>query len=564
MRRFHSSRLARRRGSLALFMATWVTAVFAQTPPDAGRILQETRPQPERPPAVRLPPIQAPAQPRPAVPSAGGDVHVQVTHFDFTGNSALSTETLRLAVAAWAGRSLNFGELIEAVEAVEARYKQAGYFLAQGYLPPQKIKDGGIEIAISEGRLGESRLEGESRVSSDVLFAYLDRLPKDEALRLPALERQVLLINELAGTHASLDLQAGETPGSTDVVIAQRPEDLISGRLEANNHGLPSTGEKRYGITLNANSPFNLGERLSFNALSSENRDLSSYNLRGELPVGGDGWRLSAAASRAEYSLGGAFSSLEASGTADSLRVAAAYPIIRSRATNLKVQFEADRSRLADHFRASGMELDKQSRGLTTTLSGDWLDEFMGGGANRFDLALRTGKLSLGPTAASLDAPPAGADTEGRFSKSTFAVQRLQTISRDISLQLQLNWQQSSKNLDSSEKLSLGGPASLPGYVSGEAIGDGGAHARLALRWQALPEFALTAFADGARLQLAHNPLPTATQNHKRLTDSGLGADWLINRHIAASALLAWAGKDAPNPADNDKPRFWFNLGYVW
>src|SRR5665647_1144318 len=97
---------------------------------------------------------------------------------------------------------------MQAVDAVEARYKQAGYFLAQGYLPPQNIHDGAIEIAISEGRLGETRLEGESRVSPDVLYAYLDRLPKNEALVIPRLERQVLLINELAGVHASLDLQS--------------------------------------------------------------------------------------------------------------------------------------------------------------------------------------------------------------------------------------------------------------------------------------------------------------------------------------------------------------------
>ncbi|MSP96177.1 MAG: ShlB/FhaC/HecB family hemolysin secretion/activation protein [Betaproteobacteria bacterium] len=167
--------------------------------PDAGLILQETRPQPERAPGVTLPPIQAPGQPRAPVPAAGGDVRVQVTHFEFSGNSALSSEILSEAVAAWAGRALTFGDLIQAVEAVEARYKEEGFFLAQGYLPPQKIKDGAIEIAISEGRMGEARLQGESRVSADVFYTFLDPLPKGQALTLPVLERQVLLINELAG-----------------------------------------------------------------------------------------------------------------------------------------------------------------------------------------------------------------------------------------------------------------------------------------------------------------------------------------------------------------------------
>jgi hemolysin activation/secretion protein len=65
-------------------------------------------------------------------------------------------------------------------------------------------------------------------------------------------------------------------------------------------------------------------------------------------------------------------------------------------------------------------------------------------------------------------------------------------------------------------------------------------------------------------LQLAHKPLPAVTNNSKRLTDAGLGADWLVGQGFTASAILAWAGKDTPNPADNDKPRLWFSLGYGW
>lgn len=544
--------------------ALWSGCLCAQTPPDAGRILQETRPQPERAPPVSVPPIQAPVQPRPAVPASSGDVRVQVTHFEFTGNSALSAETLSGAVAAWAGRSLNFGELIQAVEAVEARYKEAGYFLAQGYLPPQKIRDGAIEIAISEGRMGEARLEGESRVAADVFFAYLDRLPKGEALTLPMLERQVLLINELAGARATLDLQAGEQAGSTDVVLALQPDAPVSARVDANNHGTPATGEKRLSLNLNANSLFNLGERVTASVLTTDTGKLTSYNLRGELPVGGAGWRLSAAASRAEYSLGGAFANLQASGQADSWRVGAAYPLIRTRAANLKFGVEADQSTLSDRFRAANTAIDKKSRGLTATTSGDWLDELLGGGSTRADLILRAGNLDLDPTAAAADARPAGLGTAGRFSKATLIAQRQQNLGPAFSLQMQLTWQGAGKNLDSSEKLSLGGPATMPGYANGEAIGDSGRLVKLALRWQAMPELALSAFTDYAKLRLARDPLPAAASNAKRLSDAGLAADWLIGKGFNASAILAWAGKEAANPADNDKPRFWLSAGYAW
>ena len=550
-------------GTLALLGAAPALAQVLPIP-DAGRILQETRPAPERRPEVTLPPLQSPAQPKPVVPAGAGDVRVNVTHFEFSGNNALSNETLRAAVAAWSGRALNFGELIEAVEAVEAAYKTAGYFLAQGYLPPQKIKDGAIEIAVTEGRLGETRLEGESRVNPDVLFAYLDRLPKGRALTLPILERQVLLINELAGGRASLDMQAGEEPGSTDIVLAQQPEEATSGRFELNNHGSPSTGGKRQSLNVNANSPFHLGERITASVMNTDTNKLISYNLRGELPVGGAGWRLIAGASRAEYSLGGSFAALNANGQADSWRLGAGYPFIRSRAANLKLNMELDRTKLLDRFRAAGTETAKQSHGLSMTLGADTIDEWMGGGSSRAELALRTARLTLDPTAAATDAPPAGLGTAGRFNKISLTAQRQQSLNRDWGLQANLQWQMSDKNLDSSEKLVLGGPTIMPGYANGEASGDSGVLAKLALRWQALPEVALSVFADYGRLKLSRDALDGVSKNDKRLSDSGLSVDWLIGKGFNASAIIAWAGQEAPNTADNAQPRMWFSVGYGW
>lgn len=548
----------------ALFLTA--APALAEVAPDAGRVLQETQQlnQPKLPAPDILPPIQAPAPSRPPSAAASSDdARVNVTHFTFSGNSALSQETLQAVVAQWAQRSLNFGELMQAVEVVEARYKEAGYFLAQAYLPPQKIKDGDIEILITEGKLGEARLEGESRVNPDVVFKYLDRIPKGQAVTMASVERQILLINELAGGRAVLDLQAGEMPGNTDIVLAQTMEAPVTGRLDASNHGSPSTGEKRIGLSMNANSPMSLGDRLSANVMATETGNLTSYNLRYELPVGGDGWHLSAAASLAEYSLGGSFASLNASGQAKSLRLSAAYPFLRSRASNLNFQISADHIQLNDRIANADLDLGKRSRGLIATLSGDWLDEVWGGGSSRIDLAWRHGVLSLGPTSAAFDAPPDGPGTAGGFNKANLTLMRQQAIHPKVSLQMQLNYQLADKNLDSSEKLSLGGPLTLPGYANGEASGDSGGQAKLNLRWQIYNNLAVGVFADYARLRLAHTPL-SAASNHKRLSDSGVNVDWNVFGGLTASAILAWAGNEAPAPTDNDRPRLWFSMAYTF
>lgn len=467
-------------------------------------------------------------------------------------------------MGSWIGKDLNFGELQQVLELVEARYKSSGYFLAQAYLPPQKIQDGTIEITISEGRLGDVRLEGESHIDPSVIYSYLDHLPKGSALTLDTLERQVLLVNDLAGSHATLDLQAGAEPGTTDVVLVQQLDPMFNARVEADNYGISSTGTNRVGLTVDANSWLGLGERISANVVTSDTSGLTSYNLQGDLPVGSDGIHMTAAMSSAQYSLGGQYASLQATGTADSVRVGAYYPVIRSRTTNLKLQLDADTSNLNDNFESSNTSLTKQSQGVTFTVSGDWLDDFMGGGSNRGEIALRTGQMKLGDQALKQDAPPAGPDVNGSFDKLNYNVQRQQTLGKVTALQVQLIGQMADKNLDSSEKFSLGGATSMPGYDSGALVFDEGIQIKLTLRWQVQPELSVSGFADYASAKINHDALATTNQNQVDISDMGLGAEWAINRRFNASLIVAWAGQSVPGSTDSTRPRGWLSMGYAW
>ena len=551
-----------------LSLALVSSGAWAQKPPDAGLILQETRPSREQAPIIAPAPIEALAAPRAAPPTTTSDVRVMVSKFEFSGNKALSNEALSAVVASWVGRALNFGELFQATEAVQDRYKQAGFFLAQVNIAPQKIKDGVIEISISEGRLAQVRLEGESLVSADVVYRYLDRLPIGEALRLPKLERQILLINELAGGQASLDLQAGSEPGNTDVVLVQKIEPLLNARVEANNHGAPATGVNRVGLNLISNGFFNLGERISLNGLSSTNGGLVSYGLRGDLPVGADGLLVTAAASRAQFSLGGVFAASQASGSADSLHLGVSYPLIRSRARSARFGVEVDQNKLVnpdtDVTRTPapqpGDQTKAQSRTLSFVSSIDWLDEWLGASSNRVDVLLRTGQLDLDANATSSDI----LGTAGQFRKLTLSANRNQAINTDTSLLMQFTLQVASKNLDSSERLSLGGPNLIPGYAGGEASADSGKHVKLGLRWQVKPDVALTAFTDWASIELSRNPLPAGPTNQRVLADFGVSADWQINKASSLSALVAKPTRDGINPLDNGKARFWVSLGHAW
>lgn len=534
-------------------------AALAQSSPDAGRLLQETRPIPPVPVVVPQPALDKAQQasPEPVQESPGGDIRVQVTRFKLVGNQALSLADFAAVLTPWENRSLNFGELMQVVEAIEDRYKSSGYFLAQAYLAPQQIRSGEISINVSEGLLGEARLEGESRVLPEVMFAHLDKLPAGQALKLPVLERQILLINELAGGTSTLDLQAGEVEGSSDVVLMQSPEDAVTGRFEVNNHGASATGVHRVGATVNANSYFGRGERITLYGMASDTSNLAVYNLRGDLPIGGDGWRVTAALTRVEYAVGGAFASLGMRGTADATRLGLAYPLIRSAKQNLKLTAELDQTDLNDSNAPAPAK--KQIDGLTLTFNADQQDQWFGGGQNRADLVLRTGQFKF---------PDQGTTTEdakGTFAKASLTLSRQQTLGQTLSLSAQVMGQQSNKNLASAEKMSLGGPTMLPGYASGAdgyGVADAGLYAKLGLRWQAAQTVALSPFVEQARVRLARDPVD-ATDNHRNLADYGVTVDWSMDKNFSLSATVARATKKAVKD-DGAIPTLWVSLGMMW
>ena len=540
------------------------SAAAPVVPTDAGRVLQDNKPAPLAPSAPP-PPLQAPQNEKQVAPAgAGQDIRVNVTGFTFSGNTVISSEKLQEAVAPWVGKALNFAQLLEVTDKIEAVYHDAGYFLAQATLPPQQIHDGTITIVITEGKLGQVRIEGESRISPETVYRYLDRLPKGEVVTERLLDRQTLLINDLAGSSSSLDLQAGAVPGTTDVVLAQKVDPLFTGSITIDNYGMPATGEDRLSVNAALNSPFHLGDRLSANFALSDSNNLHTYGLNYDLPLGGNGWRVNVGKTRAVYSLGAAFKALTASGTADAWHAGVSYPWLRSRTANINLQLQGDYSDLRDNLGASGLDLKKTSRSLTFSPNADWQDKLLGGGSNQIALDVRYGSLDLGSQAKTLDIAPAGPDADGSFGKFDLNLQRRQTITNSIALSGQWKHQFATTNLDSSEKISVGGAQNLVAYPSSQATGDEGGFGKLELRWQARNNLSVATFVEYAHLKLLHNPLATATTNHGNYRDVGFGVNWSPLAHVDFAASIAWAGNQPPNPSDNDRPRLWANLGYSW
>ena len=552
----------RRLLSLSLVLGLHITG-WAQTAPDAGSLLQQL--ERERRPA--LPPKALPS--RPAEPAALQPLQgasVTVSSFLFVGNTLLSAGQLAPAVAEYLNRPLDFSQLQAASAAVAEIYRAAGW-IVRAYLPQQDIVDGVVTIQIVEAVFGGVQLEGApaTRVSLTQIQRGIDAQQAVGApLNADAIDRALLLADDLPGVAVSGSLREGTQASQTELVIKLADEPLLMGEGTLDNTGSRSTGAKRLSANLNFNSAFGLGDLLSANLIHTQGSDY--LRLGGTLPVGAKGWRIGANASNMRYRLiTEEFAALDSKGTSSTAGLEASYPLIRSRLQNL--YFSASLDHKSFDNQANGVtSTNYQASSLSLSLSGNLFDKLGGGGANSASLALTSGQLDLsGSPNQAADA--ASSQTDGSYRKLRYSVSRQQVITDEVSFYAALSGQWASKNLDSSEKFYLGGSSGVRAYPGSEAGGAAGQLLNLELRWR-LPEgFNLTGFIDAGQVTVnANNNFTGAPAlNDYSLKGAGLTLAWQGSSGLSLRATWARRIGDNPNPTatGNDQDgslvsnRFW-------
>ena len=329
--------------------------------------------------------------------------------------------------------------------------------------------------------------------------------------------------------------------GASDLTVEIQDAKRISGSLEADNVGDRYTGRYRFGGSLNFNNPTGFGDLASLRLLTSGNGlayGRASYQRPfGEATVG-------VAYTHVDYDLGREFSALEAGGSADIFGVYASYPILRSRRNNISLFGGFDHKSLKDDIGLVSQSSRKTVDAASLGLRGDMTDSFASGGATAWSLAWTTGNLDIrSPLERAADAGTA--DSQGRFGKLQYSLARLQNVAGPLSLHGAVRGQVATDNLDSTEKMELGGAYAVRAYPEGEAYGDEGyvatVESRLTLnQWApSLPgHLQAIGFVDWGEVDVAHSPWFAGSNSAKR-SGAGVGLVWSGRSNLIVRANYA-------------------------
>lgn len=545
--------LYRHRVSCAAVLALCsISAAQAQTTPapNAGQMLRELQTMPAAVP-LTAPLVRA----EPAADAAIGDqTKVMIKSVTITGNQEIPTSELSPLVSSLVGSEQTLGQLNAAVRRITDYYRAKGFAVARALLPAQDITSGAVTMTVIEGRVSSSRVANTSRLPDALVGSYISGVKPGDVIRSAQIDRGILLLQDTPGIASSrATLQPGASVGTSELLIEVTPAQMLSGSATLDNYGSRYTGEYRVGGNFALASPMGRGDQLSFSALTAGS-GLSFGRLAYQAPVGSDGLRLGAAYFGTRYKLGREFAALDAQGSANSTSVFAAYPFIRSPQRNLSGTASYETKNLNDKVNSTNTITDKKVGVTSLGMAGNMQDAWLGGGINTADLTFVMGKLNIS-SAAALVIDAASAQTNGGYSKVAYGISRLQRISETTQLLLSLNGQQASKNLDSSEKFSLGGPTGVRAYPTGEASGDEGYKGTLELRHLYSANWQVTAFYDFGTARLNKTPFGAPASNSRNLAGAGFGLNATFDK-IQVKAALAWrtdGGLPASLPANAAK-----------
>ena len=531
---------------------------MAQTKPDAGQTLQQLQPQ------LPLPRQNQPliiTEPTGINAVAPGGPTVTVASLRFQGNTVLSTGALDAALADALGKSFDLAGLRGLAERVSALYRANGYPFARAVLPPQGLQAGALLIEVAEGRYGKVTTPGSEDRLSRLATSFLNNLKPGAVIESTTLERATLILADQPGIKISPVIRPGTDVGTGDLEVRVSQDQRYSGDLGLDNYGSRYSGQTRARASVNINSPFTLGDQISIRSLASD-ANLLLGSVAYSVPVGADGLRANVGYSYTRYLLVREFAVLGANGRSSVVSAGLSYPFIRSQKTNLSLSAQYQNKDLKDNKDSTNTREAKTSDSIALAMLFDRRDNLGGGGITYGSFNWTSGRLNLDAALTAADAN----NTRGSFNKFNLEVVRLQSLAAGFSAMVRLNMQATNKNLDSSEKFSLGGATGVRAYPTGEANGDAGALAQLELRYAmaAYPDFAPYLFVDAGTIKTNARPPAGALNNTRSISGAGLGLRYQTG-NWNADASLAWRQSGGPPQSDltNDrKPRMLISVGF--
>tara|TARA_R110002096_G_scaffold147671_21_gene307794 strand:- start:13661 stop:15418 length:1758 start_codon:yes stop_codon:yes gene_type:complete len=194
-------------------------------------------------------------------------------------------ENLVEALSGFLGQPLTLNLLADVNRTINRVYREDDRPVVDAYLPEQDVSSGVVQLVVTEGLLGEVRVEGAERSDPDYLIRQIKTEP-GSSIRQSDLGWDLDWLNDHPFRKVKMIFEPGETDGTTDIVLQTTDAKPLRLHTGIDNTGLELTGENQWDFGITWGRVFNTEQIAAYQYTTDlEFESLEAHSLFYRIPL---------------------------------------------------------------------------------------------------------------------------------------------------------------------------------------------------------------------------------------------------------------------------------------
>ena len=197
----------------------------------------------------------------------------KVEKYLVSGNSVLTPASLGNVftnVPHAFGTNVAFTDIRAALGELQMAYRERGFVTVSVALPPQKLTNATVKVKVTEGRLADIRVQGNSWFTTANVLRAVPSLHTSMLLNSHVFQRELDRANANRNRQIYPVIGPGLEPGTSELTLKVKDRFPLHARLEINNQATPGTPEFRVNASAQYDNLWQLEHQLGL-----------SYNFSG-------------------------------------------------------------------------------------------------------------------------------------------------------------------------------------------------------------------------------------------------------------------------------------------
>ncbi len=403
---------------------------------------------------------------------------VAIKTINISGMQRYARSDFQAELGGLIGDCISVGAINNALRAITNRYVADGYVTSRAVIGPQDLNDGGLDITVFEGQVGDviSKADGYGKAMLAMAFPGL----KGKQLNLRDIEQGVDQLSRLSFAEPDIDIAPSDLPGASVIEVKlNNPSLRFRPSISINNDGSQTTGRIQSTASLDLDSPLGLADYWSL----YYSKDLQNDPFAGTRGFGGfvsvpyGYWTATFSGGRYSYKsvLSGNGQSFSNNGRSWNGSIVIDRLIYRDAKT--KIAVSGNLSLVDTENRIQGIRLSTSSYRQATAAI-DWrVQRRVKEGLVSFTLGFTRGLKILGANA--VDTGPGGASIKFRKIDASLSYQsRVDVFGTPVNYIALFRGQASLDPIFPAQRFSLGGSSTVRGFRDDGISGGNGLFTR--------------------------------------------------------------------------------------